>query len=91
MRRREGIAKVVGTAICIGGAIIMSVYKGIAIFGGGDDTHDAGLMQPFGHLGAFLHPDIVQFSVNKYHLGLFFLFMNCVSWGVYLTAQVQQH
>lgn len=87
MRRREGIAKVVGTAICIGGAIIMSVYKGIAIFGGGDDTHDAGLMQPFGHLGAFLHPDIVQFSVNKYHLGLFFLFMNCVSWGVYLTAQ----
>lgn len=88
MRRREGVAKVIGTAVCIGGAVIMSVYKGIALFGGGGDTPDAGFTQPFANLGAFLHHDIVQFSVNKYHLGIFFLIMNCVSWGVYLTYQV---
>ncbi|KAG0553422.1 hypothetical protein M758_12G011100 [Ceratodon purpureus] len=88
LRRREGIAKVVGTAVCIGGAVTMSVYKGIALFGAGSDAPDAGLtMQPFGHLGDFLHHDIVQFSVNKYHLGIFFLIMNCVSWAVYLTCQ----
>ena len=88
IRRREGVAKVVGTAICIGGAVTMSVYKGIALFGG-NDAPDAGLtMQPFAHLGAFLHNDLVSWSVNKFHLGIFFLIMNCVSWAVYLTCQV---
>lgn len=89
LRRREGIAKVVGTVICIGGAVTMSVYKGIALFGAGSDAPDAGLsMQPFVHLGAFLHHDIVHLSVNKFNLGIFFLIMNCVSWAVYLTCQV---
>lgn len=85
------MAKVIGTAVCIGGAVIMSVYKGAALCGGGADTPDAGYTQPFGNLGAFLPNDIVQFSVNKYHLGLFFLVMNCVSWAVYLTYQVQSY
>lgn len=67
----------------------MSVYKGMALFGGGTDTPDAGYMQPFANLGAFLPNDIVQFSINQYHLGVFFLIMNCVSWAVYLTYQVQ--
>jgi hypothetical protein len=88
LRRREGVAKVVGTAVCIGGAVIMSVYKGIALFGDGSDIPDAGYTQPFANLGAFLHHDVVHISVNKYHLGIFFLIMNCVSWGVYLTYQV---
>lgn len=89
LRRREGIAKVVGTAICIGGAVTMSVYKGMALFGAGSDAApDASVTQPFAHLGAFLHHDIVQFSVNKFHLGIFFLIMNCISWAVYLTYQV---
>jgi len=87
MRRCEGFAKVVGTIICITGAVVMSVYKGIALIQGHDLTPDSGVTQPFIHLGAFLHNDIVQFSVNKYYLGLFFLIMNCVSWAVYLTAQ----
>jgi hypothetical protein len=89
VRRREGVAKVVGTVICIGGAVTMSVYKGIALFGGAGDVPDAGLtMQPFAHLGAFLHHDVVHFSINQFHLGIFFLIMNCVSWAVYLTCQV---
>lgn len=87
LRRREGIAKVVGTVVCISGAVIMSVYKGLALFGGGNDTPDAGITRPFENLGAFLHPDIVQFSVKKFHLGIFYLIMNCVSWAVYLTCQ----
>ncbi|KAG0584772.1 hypothetical protein KC19_3G233100 [Ceratodon purpureus] len=87
LRRREGVAKVIGTAVCICGAVIMSVYKGIALFGSGSDTPDVGYTQPFANLGAFLHHDIVNFSVNEYHLGIFFLIMNCVSWGVYLTYQ----
>lgn len=87
MRRREGVAKVVGTVICIGGAVTMSVYKGMALFGK-DAAPDAGVtMRPFAHLAAFLHPHIVEFAVNRFHLGIFFLVMNCFSWGVYLTCQ----
>jgi len=88
LRRREGIAKVVGTAVCITGAVIMSVYKGMALFGGGVDTPGDNYTQPFTNLGDFLPTAIVQFSVNQYHLGIFFLIMNCVSWAVYLTYQV---
>ncbi|XP_024386245.1 WAT1-related protein At3g18200 [Physcomitrium patens] len=87
MRRREGIAKVIGTVICIGGAITMSVYKGIAVFNGGSDMPEADLKLPFGDFDAFLPHYIVQFSVNKYQLGIAFLLMNCISWSVYLTAQ----
>lgn len=88
LRRREGIAKVVGTTICIGGAVTMSVYKGMALFGI-DAAPDAGVtLRPFEHLAAFLHPGLAEFSVNKFHLGVFFLILNCVSWAVYLTCQV---
>ncbi|KAH9571799.1 hypothetical protein CY35_02G112200, partial [Sphagnum magellanicum] len=80
--RRDGIAKVLGTLICIGGAITMSLYKGIVIIQT-NKLHSMNCLQ----LEADPGP-LVEYKINNYHLGIICLLLNTFSWAVYLTLQM---
>jgi drug/metabolite transporter (DMT)-like permease len=95
--RRDGIAKVLGTIICIGGAITVSLYKGMVIIKAGK-LHSMNLLQleadqytqPFRNLGTTygLSGPLVEYKINNFHLGIICLLLDTFSWAVYLTLQV---
>jgi hypothetical protein len=86
-RKTSDLAKMIGTVICITGAVTMSLYKGIAIYQrptGQDELHHGFelLQLRFVHLGS------LQFEISYYALGMLCLFLNCTSWALYLIHQV---
>ncbi len=95
--RRDGIAKVLGTIICIGGAITVSLYKGIVIIQT-NKLHSMNCLQleadqctqPFRNLATIygLSGPLVEYKINNYHLGIICLLVNSFSWAVFLTLQV---
>lgn len=92
-RRRDGFVKILGTIICVSGAVTMSAYKGMVVYQhGGEGTQPPGLQgytQPFKHLAGYgLHSSILQFQIGNYQLGGLCLVFNCISWAVYLILQV---
>ncbi|CAK9871332.1 unnamed protein product [Sphagnum jensenii] len=95
--RRDGIAKVLGTIICIGGAITVSLYKGIVIIQT-NKLHSMNSLQleadqytqPFRNLATIygLSGPLVEYKINNYHLGIICLLFNTFSWAVFLTLQM---
>ncbi|CAM6007765.1 unnamed protein product [Sphagnum balticum] len=95
--RRDGIAKVLGTIICIGGAITVSLYKGMVIIKA-DKLHSMNLLQleadqytqPFRNLATIygLSGPLVEYKINNFHLGIICLLLDTFSWAVYLTLQM---
>jgi len=95
--RRDGIAKVLGTLICIGGAITVSLYKGIVIIQT-NKLHSMNCLQleadqytqPFRNLATIygLNGPLVEYKINNFHLGIICLLFNTFSWAVYLNLQV---
>ncbi|CAK9215821.1 unnamed protein product [Sphagnum troendelagicum] len=95
--RRDGIAKVLGTIICIGGAITVSLYKGIVIIQT-NKLHSMNCLQleadqytqPFRNLATIygLSGPLVEYKINNYHLGIICLLFNTFSWAVFLTLQM---
>jgi hypothetical protein len=93
--RRDGIAKVLGTIICIGGAMTVSLYKGMVIIKA-DKLHSMNLLeadqytQPFRNLATIygLSGPLVEYKINNFHLGILCLLLDTFSWAVYLTLQV---
>lgn len=95
--RRDGIAKVLGTIICVGGAITVSLYKGIVIIQT-NKLHSMNCLQleadqytqPFRNLATIygLSGPLVEYKINNYHLGIICLLFNTFSWAVFLTLQM---
>jgi hypothetical protein len=90
-------AKVLGTIICIGGAITVSLYKGMVVIKA-DKLHSMNLLQleadqytqPFRNLATIygLSGPLVEYKINNFHLGIICLLLDTFSWAVYLTLQV---
>jgi drug/metabolite transporter (DMT)-like permease len=83
--RKDGRAKVLGTVVCILGALLMVLYRGPAVVGPSDpdlvslngiSVHLSGLNM--GRLG----------GVGKWHLGVLCLIGNCFLMGAYFVIQV---
>lgn len=94
IRRRDGIAKVIGTVICVGGAVLMSLYKGevLLVWSSSNmqpEVDDAVIIQPFTSLTMCLGTSVASMSVSKFQLGCIFLVFNSVLWAVYLNLQVE--
>ncbi|BBN17424.1 hypothetical protein MPTK1_7g14400 [Marchantia polymorpha subsp. ruderalis] len=83
--RLDGQAKVLGTVVCVAGAILMSVYKGPAVYhgwakeDGNEDLHKL--------VGHFLGSHLVRFGISQWQLGGILLLINCISWAAYLIMQ----
>lgn len=81
-----------GTVVCISGAVTITVYKGIAIFQWIPVEEDTDInMHGFLHLFKHLDFSAEALQLNSPYalpLGVLCVLGNCVSWALYLINQV---
>jgi len=92
---KDGIFKVLGTAVCVFGAVLMVFYRGPSLIGlagtnatSGDalvgaSTSWSGNTYP----AQWLTPSTLQFGLETWNLGVLCLIGNCFLMGAYLVIQ----
>ncbi|CAA2956336.1 WAT1-related At4g19185 [Olea europaea subsp. europaea] len=90
LRRIDGHAKVVGTLVCITGAILMAVFRGPALFGYKESEFTAqieltakDLPEPVG----LLFSSFLEVKIDDWQIGVLCLIGNCMCMAVYLAIQ----
>ncbi|XP_059663094.1 WAT1-related protein At4g19185-like isoform X5 [Cornus florida] len=88
--RTEGKAKVGGTLLCVSGAILMVLFRGPSLFGYKEPEFTAqteisirGQPEPAG----WLISNLLEFGLERWHLGILCLIGNCMSMAAYLAIQ----
>nr|CAB3500623.1 unnamed protein product [Digitaria exilis] len=90
---KHGILKVLGTAVCVSGAVLMALYRGpslISLLGGTGDPApaDASVAR---YTAEWLTSTRLGFGgVEAWHLGVLCLIGHCFLLGAYLVIQVMQ-
>eukprot|EP00253_Pinus_taeda_P034747 PITA_34747 len=74
MSSKYGLAKIVGTIVCVGGAMIMTFYKGPVLF------------TTF-YEGPVLFTTLNELRFNTWMLGALMLFVGCLFWSGWVTFQ----
>ncbi|MQL71330.1 hypothetical protein Taro_003606 [Colocasia esculenta] len=77
INRRDGVAKMLGTLACVGGASVITLYKGPTIFG--PSKLHAGAAAELAWLG--------DASGKNWTLGCIYLIGHCLSWSGWLVLQ----
>ncbi|KAL6878262.1 hypothetical protein ACP4OV_012432 [Aristida adscensionis] len=86
--RRDGIIKVLGTAVCVVGAIVMALYRGPSLIGqGGTGASYVNLIPPYP--AQWLTSTVLQYGVETWHIGVLCLVGNCLLMAVYLVIQAR--
>ncbi|KAF8698637.1 hypothetical protein HU200_034884 [Digitaria exilis] len=91
---KHGILKVLGTAVCVSGAVLMALYRGpslISLLGGTDDPApaDANASIVARYPAEWLTSTMLGFGgVEAWHLGVLCLIGHCFLLGAYLVIQV---
>eukprot|EP00249_Psilotum_nudum_P017046 c26126_g1_i1 orf=2-1321(+) len=88
---RDGKAKVLGTLVCVFGAIVMTLYKGPLVLG--DSFYD---MQMQGAMSGkpspkpigWLAEGLLELGLEMWHIGMLCLIGNCLSMALYIVFQV---
>lgn len=91
MRANEGRMKVVGTVICVSGAILMAFYRGPAIIGSSIyslSNYTAVGMKSQPEPAGWLASGLLGFGLEKWHVGVLCLIGNCVCMATYFVLQV---
>lgn len=84
-RRPDGIAKVLGTVICVAGALLMSFYQGPVVVGHGHaPIHHGNQVEPSSHRLNFS-----LLSVGKWQFGALLLILQNLAWSGYIILQVK--
>ncbi|KAL2544368.1 WAT1-related protein [Forsythia ovata] len=90
LRRTEGQAKLAGTLVCVCGAILMTMFRGPAMFGDKELEFTApseisakGQPEPVG----WLLSSFLEFGIDNWHLGVLCLIGNCMCMAAYLAIQ----
>ncbi|KAL6008645.1 hypothetical protein ACLOJK_034159 [Asimina triloba] len=90
LSRNEGWAKVVGTLICVFGAILMVVYRGPAIIGSAHVDLTAQIeisARPPPEPAGWLTAGLMEFGLERFHIGVLCLIGNCLCMATYLALQ----
>ncbi|MED6224065.1 hypothetical protein PIB30_080160 [Stylosanthes scabra] len=85
--RYEGVAKVVGTIICVSGAILMVLYHGPAVIG----NSETGMQHQHvsqNETGLFTY-GLKYIGLDQFSLGVICIVGHCLSLGAYLAIQAQ--
>ncbi|XP_065024283.1 WAT1-related protein At4g19185-like [Musa acuminata AAA Group] len=86
----EGRMKVVGTLVCVSGAILMVLYQGPAIVGSivyDMSYHNAVGMKPQPEPIGWLTSGPLGFGLEKWHIGVLCLIGNCFCMAAYFVLQ----
>ncbi|KAL6593726.1 hypothetical protein ACP70R_048627 [Stipagrostis hirtigluma subsp. patula] len=84
---RDGVVKVLGTAVCISGAILMVLYRGPSLIGlGGTKSGNVNVVP---YTAQWFTSTVLQYGVETWHLGALCLILNCFLFGAYLVIQAQ--
>ncbi|CAN6461129.1 unnamed protein product [Victoria cruziana] len=86
----EGKMKVLGTLICVSGAILMASFRGPAVIGSGfvdlashSEMHALTQPEPIG----WLSPRLMEMGLERWHIGILCLIGNCLCMSIYLALQ----
>jgi hypothetical protein len=89
--RYEGLAKVLGTLICVSGAILMVLFRGPIVIGYSEIDHVArneisarGQPEPSG----WFVGGLLDLGFDHFHLGVLCLIGNCMCMAAFLAIQV---
>ena len=89
--RYEGLAKVLGTLICVSGAILMVLFRGPIVIGYSETDHVArneisvrGQPEPSG----WFVGGLLDLGFDHFHLGVLCLIGNCMCMAAFLAIQV---
>ncbi|XP_020585058.1 auxin-induced protein 5NG4-like [Phalaenopsis equestris] len=72
IKERYGIAKVLGTVVCIGGATIITLYKGPPLLQ--EQSHDL--------------TNVYSGRIVNWTLGCCYILLNCTAWSAWMVFQV---
>ncbi|XP_034570443.1 WAT1-related protein At5g45370 [Setaria viridis] len=89
---KDGILKVLGTVVCVSGAILMALYRGPSLIGSGGTNTANGIVTPgtwssTPYLVQWLTSTMLEYGVETWHLGVLCLIGNCSLVAVYLVIQ----
>lgn len=89
--RTEGQLKVGGTLVCVSGAILMVLFRGLAVVGYkeselGEQSEISARAQP--EPSGWLISYFLDFGFDHWHLGVLCLIGNCMCMAAYLAIQV---
>ncbi|KAL6648038.1 hypothetical protein ACP70R_012262 [Stipagrostis hirtigluma subsp. patula] len=84
---RDGILKVLGTVVCVSGAILMVLYRGPSLIGLGGTN--AGNANDTPYPAQWLTSIMLQYGIETWHLGVLCLIGNCFMVGAYLVIQAR--
>ncbi|CAL4939720.1 unnamed protein product [Urochloa decumbens] len=89
---KDGILKVLGTAVCVSGAVLMALYRGPSLFGlGGTNTANgittSGAWSSTPYPAQWLTSTMLEYGVETWHLGVLCLIGNCSFVAAYLVIQ----
>ncbi|XP_045813720.1 WAT1-related protein At4g19185-like isoform X1 [Trifolium pratense] len=86
----EGLAKVVGTIVCVSGAILMVLYRGPSLIGYTEliiipqsEIRVSGQPEPSG----WLITGLQDLGIDNFQLGVVFLIGNCICMAAFLAIQ----
>ena len=79
IRRKPGQAKVLGTVICVGGAMLLSFYHGRTVIG--ESSIHWKYAEKMGNKNSSSH-------LNNFFLGPFLLIVSTISWAIWFIIQV---
>ncbi|XP_008809699.2 WAT1-related protein At5g45370-like [Phoenix dactylifera] len=90
LRTYESHMKVLGTLVCVSGAILMVLYRGPAIIGPSVSdgiSQNGARMKPQLELAGSLASRLLEFGFDKWHIGVLCLIGNCCCMAAYLALQ----
>ena len=86
---RDGILTVIGTVVCVSGAILMALYRGPSLIGLVRSMPNEWTTTPYPDPNWFTSA-VLEYGIETWHLGVLCLLGNCLLVAVYLVIQVTQ-
>ncbi|WVZ78569.1 hypothetical protein U9M48_026260 [Paspalum notatum var. saurae] len=84
---KDGVVKVLGTAVCVSGAVVMVFYQGPSLIGMGGSNALAGTWSSSAYSAHWLTKAMLGDGVETWHIGVVCLIANCFLMGAYLVIQ----